>query len=272
MKKILVPIDFSAFSFHALGVAADIARKASAEIHLLHLVEDAEKVNNKEINKQFLDVIELKSMAGLKIINALKIESIDEGIEQYATKNKIDLIVMGSHGHRTFHDEIFGSNTDKVMKNSSLPLLIVKESTTDFSINTLVFSSNFYKEASASFKKVKPLLDLYRPEIHLLSVLPENTEEKEEFAKRLMFDFAAEHKLEGYCCRTVTASNIEEGINKYCNQVNPELLMMETHGKSQLSHLLFGSVSEDLAAKRKQPVLTLRIPNVELRDDVIFPA
>lgn len=271
MQKILVPIDFSSYSYNALGVAANIARKANAEIHLLHVLEAPAIESNDEINKKFLEIIDLKSMSGLKIIHAVKIESIANGIQLYADKNNVELIVMGSHGHRSTHDHIYGSNTDKVLKTTSLPLLIVKESTPDFSINTLVFASNFYNEANLSFNKVKTLLDLYHPEIHLLKVISGDLETP-EYSAKLMKDFATYNNLKAYFCKTVKAKSVEEGINAYCNEANPELLMIETHGRSQLSHLLFGSISEDVAAHRKQPVLTVRIEEPESKEDVIFPA
>ncbi|MCX6181494.1 MAG: universal stress protein [Bacteroidetes bacterium] len=271
MQKILVPIDFSSYSYYALGVAANIAKKANAEIHLLHIVEAPATESDHEINMKFLEITELKSMSGIKLIHAVKMESIADGINIYASKNKMELIVMGSHGHRTTHDHIYGSNTDKVLKTATLPLLIVKESTPDFSINTLVFASNFYSEANLSFNKVKVLLDLYHPEVHLLKVLSGDFETP-EYSARLMKDFASYNNLKTYFCKTVQAKSVEEGINIYCDEANPELLMIETHGHSQLSHLLFGSVSEDVATHRKQPVLTIRIDEPVSKKDVIFPA
>ncbi len=272
MQKILVPIDFSSFSYNALGVAADIARKANAEIHLLHILEAPATESNDEINKKFLEVLELKSMAGLKIKDAVKIDSILQGIEHYADKNDIDLLVMGSHGKRKTDQHVFGSNTDQVMKNTDLPLLIVKESTPNFSINTVVFSSNFFNEANISFSKVKLLLEVYHPEIHLLKVITPGHSESTDYSMRLMEDFASYNNLKGYFCKIVHAKSVEEGINAYCNEANPELLVMETHGRSGLSHLLFGSISEDIVSKRKQPVLTIKIGSTEEKTDIIFPS
>jgi nucleotide-binding universal stress UspA family protein len=272
MQKILVPIDFSSYSYNALGVAADIAKKAKAEIHLLHILEAPATESNDEINKKFLEILELKSMSGLKLINSVKIDSITQGIQHYADKNNIELIVMGSHGHRKSDQHIYGSNTYNVMKSSSLPLLIVKESTPNFTINTAVFSSNFFNEANVSFKKIKALLDVYNPEIHLLKVITPENSETPKYSTRLMEDFAGYNNLTGYCCRIVKAKSVEEGINAYCDEATPELLIIETHGRSGLSHFLFGSISEDIVKKRQQPVLTLKIEDKEVKQDIIFPA
>ena len=46
MKRILVPIDFSAHSENALKVAAQIAKKNNSEIHLLHMLEIPTQMND----------------------------------------------------------------------------------------------------------------------------------------------------------------------------------------------------------------------------------
>ena len=273
MQKILVPVDFSSFSYNALSVAANIAQKANAEIHMLHITASPDAESNAEINKKFLELFQLKSLASLKLIDAVKVNpSIAQAIDDYSNKNNIDLIVMGSHGERTTRDEIYGSNTDKVMKSNSLPLLIVKESTPHFELNTLVFCSNFFNEANLSFKRAKSFIELYHPEIHLLKVITPDHFETTAYSLQLMRDFANYNNLTGCTCKVINAASVEEGIDYYCNEATPELLMIETHGRSALSHLLFGSVSEDIVAKRKQPVLTLKIENVSTTQDVIFPS
>jgi nucleotide-binding universal stress UspA family protein len=273
MQKILVPVDFSSFSYNALSVAADIARKAQAEIHMLHIITKSEEESNTEINKKFLEIFQLKSLAGLKLVDAVKVNtSIAQAVAEYSAKNNIDLIAMGSHGERSIRDEVYGSNTDKIMKSSLLPLLIVKESTPHFELNTLVFCSNFFSEANLSFKRAKSFIELYRPEIHLLKVITPDRFESTAYSLQLMRDFANYNNLSGYTCKIINANSVEEGINYYCNEATPELLMIETHGRSALSHLLFGSVSEDIVAKRKQPVLTLKIEDVSTAQDVIFPS
>jgi predicted amidohydrolase YtcJ len=106
MKKILVPTDFSTFSLNALGVAADIAKKANAEVILLHIVDypiaahhledfletETGKELTKKINQQFLEVLQLKSMQGVNISTHVHYNSMIKGIHHFADKEKVDVI------------------------------------------------------------------------------------------------------------------------------------------------------------------------------------
>ena len=171
MKKILVPTDFSTYSLNALGVAADIARKANAEVVLLHIVDypiaahhledflqtETGKELTKKINQQFLEVLQLKSMQGVNISDHVHYNSTIKGIHHFADKEKVDLIVMGSHGHNKINDYVFGSNTEKLLRLTDYPLIIVKEATVDYSLNTLVFCSDFSDTSVKSYQKIKPL-------------------------------------------------------------------------------------------------------------------
>ena len=273
MKKILVPTDFSTFSLNALGVAADIARKANAEVHFLHVVDypiaahhleyflntDTGKEFTKKINQQFLEVLQLKSLQGVKIKDVLHYNSPIKGIHHYADKEKVDLIVMGSHGHNKLKDDVFGSNTEKLLRLTDYPLLIVKEVSPDFSINTLVFCSDFAETSVKSYEKIKSLIDVYNPEIHLLKINTRGNFETSKESKKLINQFALNANIHRFTTDIVNAESIEEGVKDYCDEVEPELLVMETHGRTGLSHMILGSITENISKNRKQPVLSLRV-------------
>jgi len=55
-----------------------------------------------------------------------KVGDISEEIQQYVKKNKIDLIVMGSHGHGALVGVVLGSVATKVLATTTVPVLIVR--------------------------------------------------------------------------------------------------------------------------------------------------
>ena len=273
MKKILVPTDFSTFSLNALGVAAAIARKANAEVHLLHIVdypiaahhlEDFLKTETgieatKKINQQFLEILQLKNLEGVKIIDHVHYNSTIKGIHHYADLQKVDLIVMGSHGHNKLNDFVFGSNTEKLLRLTDYPVIIVKQATPDFALNTLVFCSNFEGESKNAFQKIKSLMDVFHPELHFVKIITTAHFETTKNVKTAMAEFAKSTGFKNFVCDIITAENVEEGIQHYCEELNPELLVMETHGRTGLAHIISGSIAEEIIKKRNQPVLSLRI-------------
>ena len=53
--------------------------------------------------------------------------------------------------------------------------------------------------------------------------------------------------------------SIEEGINNYSHLSSADIIAIPTHGRKGLSHLLHGSISEDVANHSIKPVLTVKI-------------
>jgi nucleotide-binding universal stress UspA family protein len=151
-SSILVPLDGSELSERALGAARDIAKTYDSTVHLLQVVSRSpelearrtsgmETAQSIEYNidlarervesqmqraKEYLDSMAagLQS-AGVKTATALAEGSADEGIVNYAAENGIDLIVMSTHGHGGLRRLFLGSTTDRVIRSSEKPVLVV---------------------------------------------------------------------------------------------------------------------------------------------------
>jgi nucleotide-binding universal stress UspA family protein len=55
-----------------------------------------------------------------------KVGDIAKEIQAYASKNNIDMIVMGSHGHGALKNLVLGSIATKVLATTKTPVLIVR--------------------------------------------------------------------------------------------------------------------------------------------------
>ena len=161
MKRILVPTDFSKHAEYALKVAAQIAKKNDGEIFLVHMLELPTSGNdaistaheipelmlfkNAAINK--LDsLMESDFLNGVKISKIIQFEMAFEGIIKNGEAHNADLIVMGSHGANGFQEMFIGSNTEKVVRNSNVPVLVIKREEDTFSASKFVFASDFSDE------------------------------------------------------------------------------------------------------------------------------
>jgi universal stress protein A len=144
-KNILVPIDFSGNSDKVLQNALDIAKKFSSNIFLLHVVniiqqcsttycidmtsmiqlENDSVKKSKETLQNMVD--KSPDSKGLKIvINVLK-GNTSEKILEAQQENKIDLVVMGSHGRKGIFGSLLGSVTDRISHHVKCSILIVKD-------------------------------------------------------------------------------------------------------------------------------------------------
>ncbi|MCD6595651.1 universal stress protein [bacterium] len=142
IKTILVPTDFSELSKIALPYAIDIAKKYSAKVVIFHVFDEellspiffeaggkAEKYFNHLKNdfdsaiKQLLDGIDT---GDLEIEAHLANGSPFVEILRYVKENGVDLVVMGTHGRSGISHAFLGSVTEKVMRKSPAPVMIVR--------------------------------------------------------------------------------------------------------------------------------------------------
>lgn len=145
MKKfrtILIPTDFSELSFGCLEHAKALAEKYDAKIYLLHVVFEtmiAPPFPNIDLHAETMlrDHIEMaKRYLSDEIRDRLSdISNIEpvvrkgepwKEIVRFAQEEKIDLIVMTTHGRTGLSHAILGSVAEKVVRNSTVPVLTIK--------------------------------------------------------------------------------------------------------------------------------------------------
>lgn len=135
IEKILVPVDLSETSLNALNTAISIAMEHHATILILHISEVAFNAKNNELHQIFIaqrdeDVFTALALSvqhsyGLRPLLIKKRGAVVETIISTAMFEKIDLIVMGAHGASGMREGFIGSNTYRVIKYSSCPVLIM---------------------------------------------------------------------------------------------------------------------------------------------------
>jgi nucleotide-binding universal stress UspA family protein len=143
-KHILVPTDGSKLSDAAVKEAVGLAKLLDAKVTLLHVVpeqiwpvyaESAVLIENYSRNemraesKRQAEVLLEKAAkkAGVAVNTVQMFSDVPyEAIIKTATKQKCDLIVMSSHGRKGFAGFLLGSETQKVLTHSKVPVLVVR--------------------------------------------------------------------------------------------------------------------------------------------------
>jgi nucleotide-binding universal stress UspA family protein len=145
-KNILVPVDGSEFSMRALKYAIPIMNKFNSNLIALHIVpssirydfftkekkfETISPINQifqtafTEAKKSFDDIKE-KLGVEFKTDVIIAEESIVKEIIGYAEREKMDLIIIGTHGKTGFKKLILGSVASGVLTLAHCPVLIVR--------------------------------------------------------------------------------------------------------------------------------------------------
>lgn len=274
MKKILVPTDFSEHAGYALKVAAQIARKNGGEIFLLHMLElphqgsdavgsghDLPEImlfKNAAINR-LEDLMDDPSLADLKVSEVIQFELAFDGIMNISKKNDVDLIVMGSHGANGFKEMFIGSNAEKVVRNSDIPVLIIKKEAGNFEVNKFVFASDFSDEIKKPFAKVVEFANKFDAELHLVMINTPSSFKPTHVAQEIMNSFVSNFTINKFSTHIYNDVNVESGVLNFTNHINADLIGMSTHGRKGLAHFFNGSISEDLVNHALRPVVTFKI-------------
>ncbi|MEI7507883.1 MAG: universal stress protein [Flavobacterium sp.] len=274
MKKILIPTDFSQNAEYALKVAAQIAKKNNGEIILLHMLELPHQASdaigsgtdipelmffkNAAINK-LEELMDEDYLDGLKVSEIVQFELAFDGILKISQINNVDLIVMGSHGASGYKEMFIGSNAEKVVRNSEVPVLIIKKDEGDFDVNNFVFASDFGKEAKKPFSKALEFANKFDATLKLVMINTPNNFKSTKVADETMKDFLSDFNVNKISTHIYNETNVEKGILNFADSVGADLIGMSTHGRKGLSHFFNGSISEDLVNHSKLPVVTFKI-------------
>jgi nucleotide-binding universal stress UspA family protein len=148
IKRILVPIDFSAHSKNALKYAIPFAVQFSASIDLIYVVEPAIYPSDFSIGQVGFPNIEdeLRTRGSNELDELMKKEIAKRvparrvvrtgkpfyEILSYAQEEKIDLIVIATHGHTNVEHILFGSTAEKVVRRAPCPVLVVRSGEHEF--------------------------------------------------------------------------------------------------------------------------------------------
>lgn len=275
--KILVPIDFSVISIHALEYAALIARKANAEILLLHVFESYTQNTMLEMVVDFTEIVEKgiedkmheikrknEKLKGVNIVTKVVTGKIHSEIERIAKEEDIRLIVMGTHGVTGITNigrYIVGSNAYRTIQNAPCPIITLREDPTKKTFKDIVLPIDSTKESSVKVDIAVNWAKFFGSTIHVLAVtaffeefivdVKEVDKKVHEVGKRL-----TEEGIR-YTAHIMRNQSPSESVIEYARKVDADLIMVVTGQESQLAELLFGSSARNIVTESTIPVLSI---------------
>lgn len=277
MKKIIVPVDFSDHSEYALKAAAILAKKHNAEILALHMLEigavtmseSASQLQEMTIfhlklaERNFKDFLEKEYLKNIKVTPVIKHFKVFSEVNTIAEENNADMIVMGSHGSSGFKEIFVGSNTEKVVRNSSVPVLVVKKEQQNLNFDDVVFATDFSESSIEAYQKAMKVLTFMAKNVHLAHINTPFSDfmSSTEIEKKVVnFLQKAEGNIDKLNTINYVADyTIEKGIFNFSNVVGGDLIAVITHGRKGFAHYFSGSVTEDITNHATLPVITFKM-------------
>lgn len=138
-KKLLVASDFSSDSELALRYGLSLAQEYQSELHLLHVLTDS-KTSKDELAwtsqsaegpyhvaaRQLHRSVPAETHLWCDVTHVVREGKAHREIVSYAVEQGINLILIGAHGQGFKLGTLFGSNTDRVLRESPCPVLVVR--------------------------------------------------------------------------------------------------------------------------------------------------
>jgi len=147
-RRILVPIDGSRTSERGLDEAIRMAKDQRAALCLLHVVDESVLTQSADVGGSLAEnLLESLRESGRKILGnaeaktrrqhvktkSVLVENIlrrvSDVIVEQAKKQRVDLIVLGTHGRRGLSRMVMGSDAEGVVRNTPVPVLLVRAGT-----------------------------------------------------------------------------------------------------------------------------------------------
>lgn len=280
MKKILVPTDFSEKAENALKVAAQLANKFDAEIYLLHMLELPMNMVNpvgdtrrndlpealffmKLAKKRFAEILSQPYLKHIKVHEIVEFHQAFDGIMETSREYGCDFIVMGSQGATGFKEMFIGSNTEKVVRTSEIPVLVIKNEHPNFDIKSFAFATNLDNHNKNILDKVFKFARQMEAKLHLVYINTANEFITSEETDRYLEKFLEGNNYNNYEFHIYNDDSVEQGILHFAAKIEADVIGIATHGRKGLSHFFNGSISEDLVNHANTPVLTFKLMKPE---------
>lgn len=272
MKTILAPTDFSHCAQGAAHMAINLARQGSYQLHFLHLmstplnwlqlsgeqqmmyVDIHEKI--KHVNGQLDDLVHKAEGEGVSAKKFVKYDESDQIILEHIENHAIDMVVMGSHGAKGFKEFFLGTNAQRIVRQSKVPVLITKPNDYHGELKSIAFVSDFDNEMGDHFRSTLSLARLLGVKIRLLFInVPLNFADTPTIEARMRLYANMDPSL--IAAQDIyNFSDFEEAIKYYCAEHEVSLLSMLTHGRKGLDRFFAGSLTESIINHIDLPVLS----------------
>ncbi|MBI1183192.1 hypothetical protein GC194_02890 [bacterium] len=284
MKRIFVPTDFSTCGNNALEMAINLCKEYGAALEVAHGFNANSELISSDFISPFQGVPGTLSPEQINEFVAERVKYIDENLKAVADRVKeegievrthkvdsalfdllaataqelqCDLVVMGTHGSSGIEEALIGSNTQKFVRNSKIPVLVVKDKPGMPVFKNVAFFSTFTQEGER--KIYNDFMELFQKQnfvTHLVYVnTPSHFLSSPEAEKR-MYEFIENTKPNVFETHIYNYHNVEEGMINYAAENKIDLVVMATHGYSGFRRLMHTSHTESIINHGEFPVLS----------------
>lgn len=271
MQAIVVAIDFSNISLHALEYSIPLANKFKADILMIwvdkispseSLYPDTSNQNRLEAIKRFEEIIRQYSKRmgkGLKMDYKLKKGKVYHEIDHLAKHEGAGLIIAGTHGISGFEEFWIGSNAYKIVTYSSSPVIVVRH---DYpikkGIDRILAPIDSSSETIQKLPYIVTLAKMFKSEVHVLATHSSHLNSIQRLAEKYVqqatsYLFANEIP---FVEDSIVSNDITRATLQYASNVGMDLISIMTEQETP-SNALLGLHAQQIISLSPMPVLSI---------------
>ena len=266
MRRILVPTDFSEPSMEAFKMALSLAAVNQHEVlvfHAIHipggahlsydplLLAEFEQDTEKEFKK-----MKKRAKDYAKVSFEMVYDDVLSAVKRITEKKKVDLVVMGTTGISRIQEMIIGSNTEKIVRNSTVPVLAVHKAVEADTIKNILLPTDLSLKQTKFINKVKDLQEFFGATLNILLINTPSLFKSDAEASVALEEFVKHYKITNYALHFRNYRSEEKGIIDFVNNEPMDMVAIGTHSRSGLAHLFHKSVTEGVIDQIQRPVWT----------------
>ena len=265
IERVLVTTDGSTESEHAFAAMMPVVRSDNPEVSVLFVTEHPE--DSPQPPERVAKACDALRQSGVNV--GLEIRAGKPAHEIVRLGNRMDLVVMATHGRGGLKRILMGSVTEDVIRRLEVPILVTRPGTPIRTWNRLVVALDGSPRSERILEDVVPLARRLNASVELVqSVLPPVTRGGLGEIPGVQIVENPRPYLEGVKARlssegvTVSAVVLEgragTELLRHVQAQGTSLLCMTTHGRSGLARALLGSITDEVIRHAPCPVLLRR--------------
>jgi nucleotide-binding universal stress UspA family protein len=273
MNPIIVAVDFSNTSIHAIDYAIPLANKMKSDIILAwvdkittleSIYPDTSNESRNEAKKRLDELVEhytLQLGKGQKIEYKLKKGKIYHELDNIAKQAGADLIITGAHGISGYEEFWIGSNAFKIVTYASCPVITVRH---DFMIPKTLKRILVPIDGSAETMQKLPfvvcLSKLFKSEVHIVTTHNSHLKSIQRIAEKYAqtaISFLKTHGI-AHVEDSITSNDLTKATIAYAEKVGADVIAVMTEQESP-ANILLGAQAQQLINQSPVPVLSIHV-------------
>ena len=270
-KKIVVGIDFSECSLNALEHAVIIAQKAGASLTMVwanHLdyskeIFSLEPENlQDEVKNRFRELIKHynRQLPEGRIDYRIDTGKVYKVICNIAKEIDAFLIVVGTHGSSGFEEFWIGSNANRIVSASKLPIITIRAGvSSNIDLKTIVMPFDSTRVTRQKLPITALLAKYFDAEIHILGIYTTKIDNIRYRIQNYVVQTESYLKENGIRFRSVfiESENITDTVLEYAKKENANLIAIMTEQETTTANLWLGPFAAQMVNHSPIPVLSV---------------